>query len=73
MSDHIQIEVRKKHTPWKNQLRFTPAPKTRTLIEGMNGGEEPVSETINFILTDYFNKMPADQRQRLIAKGKNHY
>lgn len=72
-SETIAITVQKKYDSWRNQLRFTPSPKNKTLIEAMNKGQEPIAETINYILHDYFNKMPEQQRRQLIATGKNHY
>ena len=73
MSDFILINVNKKRSGDGPRMKFTPTPKVRTLITGMNNGQEHISETINYILQDYYNKMPVQERQRIIAKSKHHY
>jgi hypothetical protein len=60
-------------TTYKNQVRFTPPPKYRALIEALNGGDGSISETVTTIVKQYFDSMPTLQRQRLLSRGKNHY
>jgi hypothetical protein len=74
MSDFIQIEVRKVCTSWKNQIRLTPPPKYKNLIHAMaQENDDSISETAAYILKDYFDRMPAHQRQKLLQKSKHHY
>lgn len=66
MSDFIQIEVQKKHDPWKNQMRFTPRPLLKKQIMDMHDGDGPISETINYIIQAGIASIKG-------TKSKHHY
>jgi hypothetical protein len=74
INEPIVIDVDKKHTPWKNQVKFTPQPKYKNLISALSDiNEAPVANTLNYIVKDYFDRMPEQQRRRLIEHSKHHY
>jgi hypothetical protein len=75
MEDFIKIEVVKKCVSWKNSIRVSPHPKYKILVEALHeaSGNKKLGHTLNYIIKDYFDKLPEPDRIRLIKSRKNHY
>lgn len=76
MSDFITITVQNKYADrWKNSVRVNPTPKHRALLQGIaeKNGVRNAGEALRYVLQDYFDKMPENERLNLLARSKNHY
>lgn len=67
------MQGKKKCTAWKNQFKTTLTPKYQGLVKGSSVlNEMAVSEVVATAVRCYFDKMPENDRIRLI-KASNHY
>jgi hypothetical protein len=67
-------EQKKNYRQWKNQVRATLSPKYQHLVKSyadING--MAISEVVGTAVRTYFDKLPDQDRHRVIAHGKNHY
>ena len=65
---------KKKSVALQRHIQAYPTPKYFTLVDAMSKCREiSKSEVVNTAVKEYFDRMPEQERQRILTIGKNTY
>lgn len=68
------MSAQKSNPALERRLQAYPPPKYHLLTKAYaQVNEMKDSETVSFIIKDFFDRMPEQERQRLIDKSRHHY